>query len=76
MSLTAQNLDSRVESLTVDLARVRRIFADIRESAAADKKLVKRSTAEDRLFKINDELIAVAKEAGVSLPAQTFHPQS
>ncbi len=60
-------LEGRVEALESDVKDVYLMLADFQKAQLPDKQF-KKLNLEQKLLKINAELLATAKEAGISLP--------
>lgn len=62
-----ENLEGRVEALESDVREIYLMQKNLQKSQAPNKQFNK-LTLEQKLLKINAELLATAKEAGISLP--------
>lgn len=62
-----ERLEGRVEALEADIREIYLMLADLQKSQVPNKQF-KKLTLEQKLLKINAELLATAKEAGISLP--------
>lgn len=62
-----ERLEGRVEALEADVREIYLMLADLQKSQTPNKQF-KKLTLEQKLLKINAELLATAKEAGISLP--------
>ena len=60
-------LKDKVTALEADVKEIYFMLTDLQQSQLPNKQL-KKLTLEQKLLKINAELLATAKEAGISLP--------
>jgi len=60
-------LAGELEALRNDIKDIYDMIADLRRNTAFDKDFEK-LTLEQKLLRVNSELIAAAKQAGISLP--------
>lgn len=61
------SLEGKVEALESDVKEMYRMIAELQKNTAPNKQF-KKLTLEEKLLKINAELLAAAREAGISLP--------
>lgn len=64
---TRESLEGRVEALESDVKDIYLMLADLQKAQLPDMQF-KKLNLEQKLLKINAELLATAKEAGISLP--------
>lgn len=60
-------LEGKVEALEADIKEIYLMQARLERANATDKKFIKLSF-EEKLLKLNRDLLATAKEAGITLP--------
>lgn len=61
------SLEDKVITLEADIKEIYLMLADLQKAQLPDKQF-KKINLEQKLLKINAELLATAKEAGISLP--------
>lgn len=61
------SLEGKVEALEADVKEIYQMLAEQQKRDTPSKQFSK-LTIEEKLLKLNDELLAAAKEAGISLP--------
>lgn len=64
---TLKNIDDRVTTMENDIKEIYYMIANLQKTQSAGKKFSKLSL-EQKLLKINQELLIAAKEAGIELP--------
>lgn len=60
-------LEGKLEALENDVKEIYKMLTDIQKQTSADKTFMKLSV-EAKLFRLNAELLAAAKQAGITLP--------
>lgn len=60
-------LEGRVEAMENDIKDLYSMISDLQNAAPADKKFMKLSV-EKKILRLNSDLVATAKQAGVTLP--------
>lgn len=60
-------LANEIKALRNDIKEIYDMIADLQKSAITDEEFQKR-TLEEKLLTLNAELLAAAKQAGISLP--------
>jgi hypothetical protein len=64
---TVSPLRGDIEALNNDIKKIYVVISDLQNKSLPDKRFQKLSL-EDKLLKLNSELLAAAKQAGITLP--------
>lgn len=67
VSTQIKPLTNKIEAIHNDIKEIYKMISDLQSSTITDKSFKKKSL-EDKLLTVNAELLAMAKQAGITLP--------